>query len=324
MTSIAPAPGPANNRFLAMLGARGDSPLVVAHRGDSFRAPENTLEAARLGWEANAHAWELDVQLTRDGVPIVLHDESLARTTDVASKFARDPRARYGFRVSDFDFDEVRSLDAGSWFVNADGRPRSARAFGSLDRLERSWVEHYSSGRVVIPTLAEALIFTREHDWLVNVEIKSFPERPRDLVEPVLKEIAETNTARRVLISSFDHRDVAAANKTAGREYALAILVDSPLYCLDRYATEIVRADTVHVSAELMGSESIAYRRLPAVRSLEAALCTDLKKRGVPLLVYTVNDLGPGSLAHHLAEIGTAGLFTDDPLGMKHDFLFRR
>ena len=42
--------------------------MIVAHRGDSFRAPENTLEAAQLGWEAGASAWELDVQLTRDGV----------------------------------------------------------------------------------------------------------------------------------------------------------------------------------------------------------------------------------------------------------------
>ena len=47
----------------------------------------------------------------------------------------------------------------------------------------------------MIPTLAEALIFTRDHDWLVNVEIKCFPERPRDLVEPVLEKIAETGTA---------------------------------------------------------------------------------------------------------------------------------
>src|SRR5262245_40461347 len=60
------------NRFLALLESPRDRPAIIAHRGDSFHAPENTLEAARLGWEAGAEAWEFDVQLTRDGVPVVL------------------------------------------------------------------------------------------------------------------------------------------------------------------------------------------------------------------------------------------------------------
>ena len=90
--------------------------------------------------------WELDVRLTRDGDSIVIHDESLTRTTDVAARFANDPRGRDGFRVSDFDYDEIRSLDAGSWFVASLGVPRSARAFGTLDRLEPDWIDHCRSG----------------------------------------------------------------------------------------------------------------------------------------------------------------------------------
>ena len=156
--------------------------MIVAHRGDSFHAPENTLEAARLAWQAGADAWELDVQLTRDGVPIVLHDDSLVRTTDVATRFKDDPRAASGFRVSDFDFAEVRSLDAGSWFVAPDGGLAPRSAFGTLAQLEPASVAHYGSGKVTIPTLAEALRLTAELDWLVNVEIKSFPESPPGLV----------------------------------------------------------------------------------------------------------------------------------------------
>ena len=131
--------GDSKNRFLALLKARGDDPVIVAHRGDSFHAPENTLEAARLAWEAGADAWELDVQLTRDGVPIVLHDESLLRTTDVATRFKDDPRGQAGFRVSDFDFSEIRALDAGSWFVAADGG-RSLRACVRHARPSRAGV----------------------------------------------------------------------------------------------------------------------------------------------------------------------------------------
>ena len=57
------------NRFLALLHSQRDQPVIVAHRGDSFRAPENTLEARPTSArEAGAAAWEFDVQLTRDGV----------------------------------------------------------------------------------------------------------------------------------------------------------------------------------------------------------------------------------------------------------------
>ena len=113
--------------------------MIVAHRGDSVRAPENTLEAARLAWKAGATAWELDVQLTRDGVPVVLHDESLLRTTNVAAMFKDDPRGLAGFRVSDFDYNEIRALDAGSWFVAARWRS-TLREFIRHARPPRSGV----------------------------------------------------------------------------------------------------------------------------------------------------------------------------------------
>lgn len=145
------------NRFVDLLKSARNHPVVVAHRGDSFHAPENTIEAADLAHAAAANAWELDVQLTRDGVPVVLHDESLVRTTDVAVRFGGDPRRLAGFRVADFDWDEIQTLEAGAWFVDDPGGSRTARAFGTLDRLEPARIDHYRTGRVRIPTLAECL-----------------------------------------------------------------------------------------------------------------------------------------------------------------------
>jgi glycerophosphoryl diester phosphodiesterase len=309
-------PGQSENRFLALLRLPTDGLLIVAHRGDSFHAPENTLEAAHLGRESGAEAWELDVQSTRDGVPVVFHDESLLRTTDVAVRFAGDARGRDGFRISDFDFDEIRTLDAGSWFVEDRGGPRSARDFGTLDRLDPARIAHFRSGAVLVPTLEEALIFTREHDWLVNVEIKSFPDHPPGLVERVLEVIAATGTADRVLISSFDHTDLVEAEQE-GRRYALGILLATPIHRLPDYAIDSVHADTVHLSTEVLGAESLAYRRARNAGSLRHDVVAALEARGLPTLVYTVNHQAGGELGRHLAEIGVAGLFTDDPRGLK-------
>jgi len=76
---------------------------IVAHRGASHDAPENTLAAFRLGWQQLADADELDVQLTRDGRLIVIHDLTAKRTAGVDRP------------VAQMTFDDLRQLDAGSW-----------------------------------------------------------------------------------------------------------------------------------------------------------------------------------------------------------------
>jgi glycerophosphoryl diester phosphodiesterase len=310
------------NRFLELLKSSRNHPVVIAHRGDSFHAPENTVEAAILAHNSGADAWELDVQLTRDGVPVVLHDESLLRTTDVATRFKDDPRGLSGFRVSDFDWNEVRRLDAGLWFVAKDGGQRTALSFGTLDRIDPSRIDHYGSGRVTIPTLAEVLRLTKECNWLVNVEIKSFPECPPGLLGRVLECVALTETESHVLISSFDHTDLAAAD-LPGREYALGILTWTPLYRVDLYATTILFVDTVHVSAESLGCKTVFYRQDPASKSLHGEAVAGLKKVRIPVLAYTVNDHGPESLAEHLAQLGVDGIFTDNPAGLAGYFAAR-
>jgi glycerophosphoryl diester phosphodiesterase len=77
--------------------------LIVAHRGASWDAPENTVEAALRGWEDGADALEVDVHLTRDGEVAVIHDPTLMRTT------GRDAR------VDALTLAEIRKLDAGVW-----------------------------------------------------------------------------------------------------------------------------------------------------------------------------------------------------------------
>ncbi|MHA7264646.1 glycerophosphodiester phosphodiesterase [Arthrobacter sp. TMN-37] len=91
---------------------RDDRATVIAHRGASADAPENTLPAVDLGAAVKADFVEIDVQRTLDGELVVIHDTTLGRTTDVEAKFP----ARAPYRVADFTYAEISTLDAGSWF----------------------------------------------------------------------------------------------------------------------------------------------------------------------------------------------------------------
>ena len=261
---------------------------MLAHRGDSAHAPENTLEAARLGHRSGASGWELDVRTTRDGVPVLLHDASLARTTDVAGRFRDDPRSAAGFLVADFDWDEVRTLDAGSWFLHPEGGHRSAVHFGTLSRLDR---DLFPPGSVRIPLLAEALELSRRLAWPVNVEIKSAP------VAAVLEAIRETGTTGLAAVSSFDLAVVAEVASSEPR-VATGALFDRDFEGSPAARLAEVGADALHISAE-------------GFAALGDGGCD------VPILVYTINEAGSPGLAARLALAGVAALFTDDPASLR-------
>ncbi len=83
---------------------KSNSPLIIAHRGFSAIAPENTLSAFKSAIRSKADMIELDVQTTRDGTPVVIHDTKVDRTTNGTGK------------VKNFYLWTLRELDAGSWF----------------------------------------------------------------------------------------------------------------------------------------------------------------------------------------------------------------
>ncbi|GIH95795.1 hydrolase [Planobispora siamensis] len=105
-----PAAGASTSAAVASAPGRVAS---VAHRGASAHAPENTIAAFRLARRQQADLFELDVQETRDRRLVLMHDTTLARTTDVERVFP----GRAPWRVADFTLAEIRTLDAGSWFA---------------------------------------------------------------------------------------------------------------------------------------------------------------------------------------------------------------
>jgi len=110
MASAADTPGKALSEKIGL-----PWPAVIAHRGASFDAPEETVPSYTLARELGADYLEMDIQRTKDGVLIALHDNTLERTTNIAEVFPdriKDP-------LSTFTLAEIKHLDAGSWFNKA-------------------------------------------------------------------------------------------------------------------------------------------------------------------------------------------------------------
>ena len=171
---------------------------IIAHRGARSLAPENTIAAAQKAWEIGADLWETDIAVTRDEQLILFHDDSLVRTTNAKTVFP--PSGSLIF--SDFTLAQIRTLDAGSYYVEKD--PYGEIKKGSITKGE---VAAYAGEKV--PTLEEALLFTKEKQWQVNLELKRLPAPFQDFPVPqrVLALIQQIGIDHgRIIISSFHHQ----------------------------------------------------------------------------------------------------------------------
>jgi glycerophosphoryl diester phosphodiesterase len=165
--------------------ARSAEITNVAHRGASAYAPENTIAAFRLAASQRADVFETDVQETKDHALVLIHDTTLARTTNVEKVYPK----RAPWKVSDFTLAEIRRLDAGSWF-------------GTKYKGER------------IPTLDQALSDMRGRGIGLLLEIKS-PELYPGIEKRVAAALRRSPSwlrrdpeERRLAVQSFDWASV--------------------------------------------------------------------------------------------------------------------
>jgi len=157
--------------FALLLGgcARKETVIVTAHRGASSVAPENTISAMAAAIEAGAEYAELDVRLTRDGEVVLMHDQTLDRTTDGTGE------------LWDYSLEELRALDAGSWF----GEEFAGEPIPTLQAVMR-----YVKGRLKL-----------------NIEIKVSREEPT-ITSAVVDLIRSEQCGDDCLITSFDREIV--------------------------------------------------------------------------------------------------------------------
>ncbi|MBC7723249.1 MAG: glycerophosphodiester phosphodiesterase [Burkholderiaceae bacterium] len=155
---------PAGEELTIPLVAPGDSAQVIAHRGNSSVAPENTLPAIVSAQRGGADWIEVDIDYTADGVPVLLHDNTVDRTTDGTGD------------IRDLDYEYVSALDAGSWFD-----------------------EGYAGAAV--PTLEAALDWVADSDARLLLEYKNTwsPE----MVQLTAAMIADAGLNDRIITMSF-------------------------------------------------------------------------------------------------------------------------
>ncbi|GLI06844.1 glycerophosphoryl diester phosphodiesterase [Paenibacillus tyrfis] len=195
--------------------------MIIAHRGASNYAPENTMAAFRLALEMDSDGIELDLQLTKDGHVVICHDEELSRTTNGKGL------------IKDCTLDELRRLDAGSWYG-----------------------ESFAGER--IPTLEEFLTLVCDTKLIVNLEIKHIPYYYEGIEEKIVQAIQRFGMVDRVIVSSFDHY---ALRKTAelNPDIELGLLFATRLIEPWRYAAGLPFAvRSMHPDYSFVDAEYIA------------------------------------------------------------------
>jgi glycerophosphoryl diester phosphodiesterase len=223
----------------------------IAHRGARLIAPENTLFAAKQAVLSGADMWELDVQYTADKQLIVIHDDSLERTSNVQqiqSFIHRKP-----WNVADFTKSEIQRLDFGVSFQTISSKTK----------------RQYPA-----PFLEEAIKFSKKNSIDMNVEIKDISGLPghESISSHVYNTVKKMDFLEHVLFSSF-HHDYLFQIRAIDPKARIAVLNDRP-------------SDTFFSLLKKLNAE--AYH--PFYQIIDQIQIDELHHKGFQINVWTVND----------------------------------
>ncbi len=226
------------------------SPLVIGHRGASAHAPENTLAAFRLAYEAGADGIEFDVRLAKDGVPVVIHDPDLKRT------------GHKQILVSEATSAELSKLDVGSWFNRQ--FPKRARAEFDNER---------------VPSLVEVLELCKDHNGLIYIELKPSRTDSRMLAEAVCDLIRDSPLLPQIIVKSFKLGVIPIVRQLVP-EVQVAALFEPIVMDYLRRRKHLLRL------AREFGAQQISLHNALLTRKL-AKLAAE---QGMPVTIWTVDD----------------------------------
>jgi glycerophosphoryl diester phosphodiesterase len=225
---------------------------VIAHRGASGFAPENTLAAFETAMEMGASFIETDLQLSRDAHLVAIHDETLDRTTNGSGLVAAKT------------LDELRQLDAGAWFkgnTTGETRPHGEPGKGS------AWKASFAGER--IPTIAEVLAFGKRRDAGLYLELK--PRGPSGVEHNLVGALRAADEILRTVVLSFDRTTLMHVRR-------LEPLLVTGYLC---EKSEGVAEQAVEVGARQL---------LPRADQITPELLAEAHRRDLKVVAWTVND----------------------------------
>jgi glycerophosphoryl diester phosphodiesterase len=287
---------------------------IYGHRGARGDLPENTLESFKYLFDNAINAYETDILISKDLVPVITHDFRLdpSLTKDKKGNWIKDEN----IKIFDLTYDEISNFDVGS--------------LNKLTRYGRRFVNQRSLENQKIPKLSELLELSSKNvlqNLLINLEIKSTPDEknltpdPKDLVQIVLNEINNSNLKDKIIISSFDWRILREVKKQSteiprayltfqqekGMKIKKTIYSKSPW--IDHIPLTIVY-DLPKIIKELGGS---AWH--PYYKDINKKAVKDAHDNNLPVNVWTVNDEDD---MLKMIEYGVDGIMTDYPLRLKN------
>ena len=192
--------------------------LIFAHRGAKGTHPENTMIAFKEAQRVHADGIELDVRLTKDGHVVIIHDETIDRTTNGK-----------GF-VHEMTLQELKRFDASSTFKK-------------------------SKEKVDIPTLDEFLQWFKKNNLLCNIEFKTRHLKEHELIEKTISLVRKYKVQEQIIFSSFNHYAIVYAYRMAP-EIEIAPLIRDPIFNPWIYA-DAIHAKGFHPHYKSISSELI-------------------------------------------------------------------
>jgi glycerophosphoryl diester phosphodiesterase len=270
-------------------------PTIIAHRGASGHAPENTLAAFRMATEFGADFFELDCHLTKDGQVAILHDADLEKTAGLK------------VNIADLTLAEAQQHDVGSWFsadFSAERIPTLAQSLdvategcGVYVEIKSQAGDSAASAALVQASVGETTLTDTLRDELLALAA-TFDTRSMELTRACIADIRAKRMERRVVIQSFSPLQCFIARVEAPdirTELLLSDDKDNPAHF-----------DLVAAFGLLIGVEGVNVSK----GSLTPERLARLQEAGKTVAVYTVNE--PADM-RHFAAMGVNAIITDYP-----------
>ena len=296
-----------------MILAKPNHVKIYGHRGARGDLPENTLDSFKYLFENNINAYETDILISKDLIPVITHDFRLdpSFTKDEEGDWITDEN----IKIFDLTYNEISKFDVGS--------------LNKLTRYGRRFLNQRSLENQKIPKLDELLELSSKNlsqDTIINLEIKSTPDEkkltpsPKEMVQIVLNDIKKSNLQDKIIISSFDWRilrevknqspEISRAYLTFQQEKGLKIkkTIYSKSPWIDHIPLTIVY-DLPKIIKELGGS---AWH--PYYKDINKKAVKDAHDYNLPVNVWTVND---EYNMLKMIEYEVDGIMTDYPLKLK-------